>query len=80
MDSQWDKLKEISACIPMLRQQELIKTEEGTKNALIKLFISRARIQRISDPTEVTPELIADVGIKKGEKVDYAIPCAMASP
>ena len=27
----------------------------------------------VFDPTEVTPELIADVGIKKGEKVDYAI-------
>jgi predicted type IV restriction endonuclease len=27
----------------------------------------------VFDPTEVTPELIADVGTKKGEKVDYAI-------
>jgi len=27
----------------------------------------------IFDPTEVIPEFIADVGIKKGEKVDYAI-------
>jgi predicted type IV restriction endonuclease len=27
----------------------------------------------VFDPTEVTPELNADVGIKKGEKVDYAI-------
>ena len=27
----------------------------------------------IFDPTEVIPEFVADVGIKKGEKVDYAI-------
>lgn len=27
----------------------------------------------VFDPTEVTPELVADVGTKKGEKVDYAI-------
>lgn len=27
----------------------------------------------VFDPTEVTPELHADVGLKKGEKVDYAI-------
>jgi hypothetical protein len=27
----------------------------------------------VFDPTEVTPELCADVGLKKGEKVDYAI-------
>lgn len=27
----------------------------------------------VFDPTEVTPELCADVGVKKGEKVDYAI-------
>jgi hypothetical protein len=27
----------------------------------------------VFDPSEVTPELNADVGLKKGEKVDYAI-------
>jgi hypothetical protein len=27
----------------------------------------------VFDPFEVTPELIADVGMKKGEKIDYAI-------
>src|SRR5437763_11879596 len=27
----------------------------------------------VFDPAEVVPEFIADVGIKKGEKVDYAI-------
>ena len=27
----------------------------------------------VFDPSEVVPEFVADVGIKKGEKVDYAI-------
>lgn len=67
-----DKLREISARIPTLKQQGLIKTEEGTKNALIMPFIN-ALGYNVFDPLEVTPELVADVGIKKGEKVDYAI-------
>lgn len=67
-----DRLREISARIPKLKQDGLIKTEEGTKNALIMPFIN-ALGYNVFDPTEVTPELVADVGIKKGEKVDYAI-------
>ena len=27
----------------------------------------------VFDPTEVVPEFVADIGIKKGEKIDYAI-------
>lgn len=50
----------------------LLQTEEATKNALIMPFISALGYD-IFDPTEVIPEYIADVGIKKGEKVDYAI-------
>ena len=67
-----DKLREISARIPKLKQEGLIKTEEGTKNALVMPFIN-ALGYNVFDPTEVTPELVADVGTKKGEKVDYAI-------
>lgn len=67
-----DKLREISARIPKLKQDGLIKTEEGTKNALVMPFIN-ALGYNVFDPTEVTPELVADVGTKKGEKVDYAI-------
>ncbi len=67
-----DKIRELSAQIPKLKQQGLIKTEEGTKTALVLPFIN-ALGYNVFDPTEVTPELIADVGIKKGEKVDYAI-------
>lgn len=67
-----DKLREISNRIPKLRQEGLIKTEEGTKNALIMPFINALGYD-VFNPTEVTPELVADVGTKKGEKVDYAI-------
>lgn len=67
-----DRLREIATKIPKLKQDGLIKTEEGTKNALVMPFIN-ALGYNVFDPTEVTPELIADVGIKKGEKVDYAI-------
>lgn len=67
-----DRLREIAAKIPKLKTEGLIKTEEGTKNALVMPFIN-ALGYNVFDPLEVTPELIADVGVKKGEKVDYAI-------
>lgn len=67
-----DRLRELSTRIPRIRQDGLIKTEEGTKNALIMPFIA-AMGYNVFDPSEVTPELVADVGTKKGEKVDYAI-------
>lgn len=65
-----DRLRELSVRIP--KQLEHIQTEEATKNALVMPFIA-ALGYNVFDPTEVTPELNADVGIKKGEKVDYAI-------
>jgi hypothetical protein len=65
-----DKLKELAARIPAHR--EFIRTEEATKNALVMPFIT-ALGYNVFDPKEVTPELCADVGLKKGEKVDYAI-------
>lgn len=65
-----DKIKELSAQIQ--RQRSHIQTEEATKNALIMPFIGVLGYN-VFNPTEVTPELHADVGLKKGEKVDYAI-------
>ncbi|MCK9195475.1 MAG: type I restriction endonuclease [Syntrophales bacterium] len=65
-----DKIRELSARIP--KQLDNIQTEEATKHALVMPFIS-ALGYNVFDPTEVTPELCADVGVKKGEKVDYAI-------
>ena len=55
-----------------LKQKDMIKTEEATKNALVMPFI-QALGYDIFDPSEVIPEFIADVGSKKGEKADYAI-------
>ena len=50
----------------------LIQTEEATKNAMVMPFI-QALGYNVFDPLEVTPELVSDIGTKKGEKVDYAI-------
>ncbi len=50
----------------------LVHTEEATKNAMVMPFI-HALGYNVFDPLEVTPELTADIGTKKGEKVDYAI-------
>lgn len=65
-----DQLKALAAKVPALC--DILQTEEATKNALVMPFI-RILGYDIFDPTEVVPELTADVGIKKGEKVDYAI-------
>jgi hypothetical protein len=52
--------------------KDAIQTEEATKNALIMPFIA-ALGYNVFDPSEVIPEFTADIGLKKGEKVDYAI-------
>jgi hypothetical protein len=52
--------------------KDVIQTEEATKNAMVMPFIQLLGYN-VFDPLEVTPELVADVGTKKGEKVDYAI-------
>lgn len=65
-----DAIRELSARVP--KQLPHIQTEEATKNAFVMPFIS-ALGYNVFDPTEVTPELHADVGVKKGEKVDYAV-------
>ena len=57
-----------------IRQRvENVKTEEATKTALVMPFINHVLGYNVFDPAEVVPEFIADVGTKKGEKVDYAI-------
>ncbi|CAK8718058.1 Type I restriction enzyme R protein N-terminal domain-containing protein [Candidatus Electrothrix gigas] len=65
-----DKIKELASRIP--QQVEHIETEEATKNAFIMPFI-KALGYDIFNPMEVIPEFTADIGTKKGEKVDYAI-------
>ncbi|GAB2532058.1 type I restriction endonuclease [Rufibacter soli] len=54
------------------RMQESIQTEEATKMAFVMPFISSLGYD-VFNPMEVVPEYIADLGIKKGEKVDYCI-------
>lgn len=55
------------------QQRALIETEEATKTAFVLPFIQSVLGYDVFNPTEVIPEFTADVGIKKGEKVDYAI-------
>lgn len=55
------------------QQRDSIQTEEATKNAFIMPFISTILGYDVFNPMEVVPEFTADVGVKKGEKVDYAI-------
>ena len=55
------------------QQSSAITTEEATKNAFVMPFLHNVLGYDVFDPTEVIPEFTADTGIKKGEKVDYAI-------
>lgn len=54
-------------------QRDAIQTEEAAKNAFVMPFISSILGYDVFDPLEVVPEFTADVGLKRGEKVDYAI-------
>lgn len=54
-------------------QKASIATEEGTKNAFVMPFISTVLGYDVFNPSEVIPEFVADIGIKKGEKIDYAL-------
>ena len=65
-----DQIKTLGERIDKLKHQ--IQTEEATKNAFIMPFI-QALGYDVFNPLEVVPEFIADIGTKKGEKVDYAI-------
>jgi len=65
-----DQIKQFGERVEKLKSQ--IQTEEATKNAFIMPFINALGYD-VFNPLEVVPEYIADIGIKKGEKVDYAI-------
>lgn len=49
------------------------QTEEAAKHALVLPFLQFVLGWDIFNPLEVVPEFTADIGIKKGEKVDYAV-------
>lgn len=65
-----DRLTELANRIK--RQRDHVKTEEAVKTAFILPFI-QALGYDVFNPAEVIPELTADHGVKKGEKVDYGI-------
>lgn len=65
-----DKLAELANRVA--RQKDSVMTEEATKTAFVLPFL-QALGYDVFNPTEVVPELTADHGVKKGEKVDYAI-------
>lgn len=64
------KLEALSKRVDKLKGE--VNTEEATKTALILPFFQTLGYD-VFNPLEFTPEFTADVGIKKGEKVDYAI-------
>lgn len=49
-----------------------VLTEEATKNALVMPVFSLLGFD-VFNPEEFVPEFTADVGIKKGERIDYAV-------
>lgn len=65
-----DRITELSAKIQ--REQGHILTEEAAKTAWVMPFIN-ALGYNVFDPLEVVPEYTADIGVKKGEKVDYCV-------
>lgn len=65
-----DEIKQLGERVLKLKDQ--ILTEEATKNAFIMPFI-KALGYDVFNPLEVVPEFVSDIGIKKGEKIDYAI-------
>ncbi|WP_025742388.1 type I restriction endonuclease [Aquimarina pacifica] len=65
-----NQLKALADKIEQLKNQ--IETEESTKHAFVLPFINLLGYDSFN-PTEVVPEFTADLGLKKGEKVDYAI-------
>lgn len=65
-----DQVKQLSGRVEKLKDN--IKTEEATKNALIMPFLQSLGYD-VFNPIEVVPEFTCDLGMKKGEKIDYAI-------
>jgi len=66
-----DRLEEMQGKVAQLKDS--LQTEEATKNALVMPFIKDILGYDVFSSLEVVPEFTADHGIKKGEKVDYAI-------
>ncbi len=65
-----DQIKALAKRVQKMKDN--ILTEEATKTSVIMPFFQTLNYD-VFNPEEFLPEFTADVGIKKGEKVDYAI-------
>ena len=65
-----DEIKKLGE--QFVNRKDKVTTEEGTKTSFVLPFI-RVLGYDDADPCEVMPEFTTDIGMKKGEKVDYAI-------
>lgn len=65
-----EKIRDFISRIEIIK--DTLATEEATKTALIMPFFQLLDYD-VFNPTEFIPEFTADIGVKKGEKVDYAI-------
>ena len=65
-----DELKKYTERLETIK--DTLQTEEATKMSLIVPFFQLLGYD-VFNPLEFCPEYTADIGIKKGEKVDYAI-------
>ena len=66
-----EKIKKFSSSIK--EKLKHIDTEETTKTALILPFLNEVMGYDTTNPAEVKAEYTADLGAKKGEKIDLAI-------
>lgn len=64
------KLRSIAERIEQLG--DTVGTEEATKHAFVLPFLA-ALGHDVFDPTQVVPEYVADIGTKRGEKIDYMV-------
>lgn len=65
-----DSVKQL--CDRVVKLKDQLKTEEATKNAFVMPFFQMLGYD-VFNPMEIVPEMICDIGTKKGEKIDYAI-------
>lgn len=65
-----DSIKQLGDRV--VKTKSMVNTEEATKHSFVMPFIQLLGFD-IFNPLEVVPEYVADLGIKQGEKVDYAI-------
>lgn len=66
-----DALDALSEKVRLYRAS--LETEEATKTAIIMPFIGQVLGYDVFNPQEVIPEFVADIGLKKGEKIDFAV-------